>query len=229
MIVLRKGPAFALAGHLVLGAAAVFAQTAASAPVSGDTEPRDTRIVRLPGPRPAPVEEQRKLAPAAPDQEEPATTAVPALPATPEPSKPVPPPIESGHFRPADLDRDSGAFCQKRIGRWTEKDATEALGPPERERAALGDGGAETGRILAFSDPSGRHREIELDFDAKTGLLRTVFVYPWYMSWEDCRRRWGLNVSAAKANKGRMFYSYLDRRLDVLVDSEGKVVSFGLY
>jgi hypothetical protein len=33
----------------------------------------------------------------------------------------------------------------------------------------------------------------------------------------------------ADAKQGRMFYSYTNRRLDVLVDSAGKVVSLGWY
>jgi hypothetical protein len=45
----------------------------------------------------------------------------------------------------------------------------------------------------------------------------------------ECRRQWGANVSAAEANKGRRFYSYMNRRLDVLVDQGGKVISLGLY
>ena len=44
-----------------------------------------------------------------------------------------------------------------------------------------------TDGIYAFSDPTGRYREIELDFASDTGLLRTVFVYPWTMTWKDCR------------------------------------------
>jgi hypothetical protein len=49
------------------------------------------------------------------------------------------------------------------------------------------------------------------------------------MTWQDCRRQWGGEVSATEAAKGRKFYSYVDRRLDVLVDSAGKVISLGLY
>ena len=36
------------------------------------------------------------------------------------------------------------------------------------------------------------------------------------------------DVSAADA-QGRKFYSYTNRRLDVLVDPDGKVISLGLY
>jgi hypothetical protein len=30
-------------------------------------------------------------------------------------------------------------------------------------------------------------------------------------------------------NKGRIFYSYVNRHLDVLVDQDGKVISLGVY
>jgi hypothetical protein len=91
------------------------------------------------------------------------------------------------------------------------------------------DSDVENGRIYAFSDPTGRYREIELDFAKDTGLLRSVFVYPWKMTWADCRKLWGANVQSTPANKGRIFHSYQNRRLDVLVDQTGKVISFGLY
>ena len=85
------------------------------------------------------------------------------------------------------------------------------------------------GQIVAFNDPSGRFRQFELDFDRDTGLLRTLFVYPHDMTWQDCRHEFGMNVRSTQANKGRIFYSYLDRHLDVLVDSAGKVISLGMY
>jgi hypothetical protein len=59
--------------------------------------------------------------------------------------------------------------------------------------------------------------------------LRTVFVYPAKMTWNECRLTYGADISAADAPKGRKFYSYLNRRMDVLVDSGGKVISLGLY
>ena len=64
---------------------------------------------------------------------------------------------------------------------------------------------------------------------ADTGLLRTVFVYPWTMTWKDCLHQWGARVNSTEVSQGRVFYSYLGRKLDVLVDSAGKVISFGLY
>jgi hypothetical protein len=130
---------------------------------------------------------------------------------------------------PPDFERDSAEFCRQRIAIWTEADARALLGEPKRSRPAFGPDNAENGRILGFADPSGRHHQLELDFDRGSGRLRTVFVYPWDMTWEDCQRLWGDQVMPAKSNKGRTFYSYSDRRLDVLVDGEGKVVSLGLY
>jgi hypothetical protein len=49
------------------------------------------------------------------------------------------------------------------------------------------------------------------------------------MTWLECRHAYGVNVRSTEANKGRIFYSYLDRRLDVLVDAAGKVISLGMY
>ncbi len=119
---------------------------------------------------------------------------------------------------PVDFEREIAIFLHKRVGLWTAADASMFLGEPLRQR----------GRILAFSDPTQRYRELELDFDQR-GILRTVFVYPIDLTWGECRRLWGDNVRAAPANKGRMFYSYRNRRLDVLVAPEGMVISLGLY
>ena len=130
---------------------------------------------------------------------------------------------------PPDFERDSAEFCRQRIGAWTEADARAVLGEPKRSRISFGPDNTENGRILAFADPSGRHHQLELDFDRGSGRLRTVFVYPWDMTWEECQRLWGDQVMPAKSNKGRTFYSYANRRLDVLVDADGKVVSLGLY
>jgi len=130
---------------------------------------------------------------------------------------------------PAEFEKDSAAFCQKLIGAWTEPDAYNLFGEPLRSRPAFGDEGTENGRVVAYADPTGRYRELELDFAKDTGALRTVFVYPWKLTWDQCRRQWGGNVQYTSANKGRRFYSYVDRRLDVLVDPGGSVISLGLY
>jgi len=130
---------------------------------------------------------------------------------------------------PAGFDSDSALFCQAMIGLWTEADAQALLGEPSRQRLAIGEDPSETGLIFAFADPTGHYQELELDFANTTGVLRGVFAYPRKMTWQECRRLWGAHVAARKANQGRTFYSYLNRRLDVLVDPAGKVISLGLY
>ena len=202
----------------------VGGETVARPPVLRDAEPSDNLVVTLPGARP-PVP---RVSPPPVPTPAPAPASPAAIPDDEEDHRPVlrraPRPVF-----PAEFERDSAAFCQKLIDAWTQPDAYNLLGEPLRERVALDDSDVENGRIYAFSDPTGRYREIELDFAKDTGLLRSVFVYPWKMTWTECRKLWGANVQSTPANKGRIFHSYLNRRLDVLVDQTGKVISFGLY
>jgi hypothetical protein len=130
---------------------------------------------------------------------------------------------------PDDFERDGALYLQRRLGVWLEDDAVRLFGAPARQRQALDPEKKPDGRILAFADPTRRYREFELDFDARTGYLRTVFVYPWKMKWDECRKMWGTNVISTQAANGRWFHSYENRRLDVLVDVSGIVVSLGLY
>jgi hypothetical protein len=193
-------------------------------PVLAGSEPVDSMVVTLPG------------APEAPARFEIPAPAGPRASARPGPA---PSAVETEHrpvlrrapkpVLPAEFERDSGFFVQKLIGAWTDRDAYNLFGDPLRTRDSLDDDRNADGRIFAYSDPTGRYREIELDFAKDTGLLRTVFVYPWKMSWAECRRNWGVKVQSTDANKGRVFYSYVDRRLDVLVDASGNVISLGLY
>jgi hypothetical protein len=216
-----------LAGALALGAsgresepednaAKAPAASPQTAPVLKGSEPHDSVLLTLPGLRvkPSPV------------------VSVPAPQAVVEPANPGPaatlrPPALP--VFPPEFQRDSAVFCQHRIAQWTLADAYNLFGEPVRERPAYSDNKAENGRIYAFNDPTGHYRSLELDFAAGTGILRTVFVYPRSMTWEECRKIWGGKVAATEANNGRTFYSYLNRHLDVLVDPAGKVVSLGLY
>jgi len=177
-------------------------------------------VVTLPAPLP-PI--------AAPAPEPPKVAAF-ALPPIPPPSDDHPPVLRrAARVYPAGFDSDSALFCQAMIGAWTEAEAQALLGEPSRQRLAIGEDQSETGLILAFADPTGHYQELELDFANETGVLRGVFAYPWKMTWQECRGLWGADVLARKANQGRTFYSYLNRRLDVLVDPAGKVISLGLY
>jgi hypothetical protein len=188
-------------------------------PVLRNQDPDEDVVVFLPG------------APAAkPDAAKPADSSKPGGPAATGTGTHS----STKVFYPPAFEQNSALFCQKMIGEWTADDARFLLGQPLRQRPAYGDNQSVNGRIYAFPDPTGRYKELELDFESgtgllRTGLLRTVFVYPQNMTWQECRRQWGGEVSATEANKGRKFYSYVDRRLDVLVDSAGKVISLGLY
>jgi hypothetical protein len=130
---------------------------------------------------------------------------------------------------PAPFRQDSVAYLETHLDRWQQPDAAALLGAPLRQRPSVDDEGRPNGVIYAFSDPLHRYREFELDFEGDSGKLRTVFVYPQKMSWRECRRAYGSSVSTADAGSGRTFYSYLNRRLDVLVDGAGNVISLGLY
>jgi len=187
-------------------------------PVLRNSEKEDSLLVVLPGGTAAPAEEPAPLA---------AAPARPEAPPTEDAERPLLRRAVPAY--PAEFGIESALFCQKHIGAWALDDAAGLLGEPKGHRVSLDDDGVENGDIFAFSDASSRYRELELDFDRESGALRTVFAYPWKMSWQECRKLWGVRVSATDADKGRTFYSYLDRRLDVLVDPTGKVISFGLY
>jgi hypothetical protein len=245
--------AVALAGQVAARAGAGTDSGGTSGPVvtlpsaGGRSEAVPGVVITLPGP-PAPVAAPavpqilpasdggppvlRRAAPIAapapvPEPPKVAETALPQIP----PASDAGPPVlrRTERVYPAGFDSDSALFCQAMIGVWTEADAQALLGEPSRQRLALGEDPSESGLIFAFADPTGHYQELELDFASETGVLRGVYAYPWKMTWQECRGLWGANVLARKANLGRTFYSYLNRRLDVLVDHTGKVISLGLY
>lgn len=187
-----------------------------AAPVLQKSEPTDSVVFTLPGPSPV-----ARVSPELPN------TEVHMAPPAPDPDRPLLRRPKRDY--PPEFEKDSSAYLNQQIGVWQQVDAQTMLGEPLRQRAAYGDDQTVNGQILAFLDPTGRYKEMELDFDLDTGLLRTLFVYPYSMTWQECRKSFGVNVRATQANKGRTFYSYLDRRLDVLVDAAGKVISLGLY
>jgi hypothetical protein len=176
----------------------------------------NTAVVTLPGPPPEPVAVQH-------------ATVAPDAPRARDLDEARPVLRRTKREYPEGFEQDSPKFLQAKIGEWREFDVHDLLDKPLRQRPAFDDDGKENGLVYAFADPTGRYKEFELDFAGDTGALRTVFVYPVKMTWNECRQTYGPDVSAADAAKGRKFYSYLNRRMDVLVDSAGKVISFGLY
>jgi hypothetical protein len=129
---------------------------------------------------------------------------------------------------PPDLQTESAIYVQRRLGEWRIRDASEVLGEPRRRRDAYKDG-VITGDIYAFTDPTNRYREFELLFDHETKTLRSAFIYPWSLTWVDCKELWGEEVNTTAMANGNKFRSYLNRRLDVLVDKAGKVINLGIY
>ena len=186
-------------------------------PVLKSAEPTDDVVFTLPGQSPA-AKAAAEVA---------STTEVRLAPPAPDPNRPV---LKRPRREyPPEFERDSADYLNQQMGIWEQIDAQGLLGEPLNQRSSFADDQTVNGRIVAFNDPTGRYKQLELDFDHETGRLRTLFVYPHDMSWTDCRHEFGANVRSTQANKGRMFYSYLDRRMDVLVDAAGKVISLGMY
>lgn len=179
-------------------------------------EPPDNVIVTLPGPPPEPVAK-------------PPAVPVAAIPSEKAPDEARPYLKRVKREYPQGFEENTPKFLQEHIGEWKEFEVHDLLGEPLRQRPAFDDAGKENGIIYAFGDPIGRYKGFELDFAADTGALRTVFVYPVQLTWQACRQLYGASVTAADAAKGRKFYSYLNRRMDVLVDPAGKVISLGFY
>lgn len=209
---------------LAFARAAAFA---AEMPVSAGIE---SRIIRLPGPPAVLGAPARSPEPVLPE----AARKAPAPPAH-DVSKRAPS-KDPGRVAaatkprfPAEFARDSAAFLQQKVGRWMESDCRALLGRAVGLRPAFGEGGLRTGDIVAFADPTGRYLRLEVEVEKPSGRIRTVFAYPRRMLWSECLRLWGPGAMAANARKGRIFYSYAERRVDVLVEPSGKVVSLGLY
>lgn len=212
-------------------------------PVLRPTDPPDSRHITLPGPvRVVPA--VKLITPVAPVARAlPTTTLIledfalrqpivaPVVLAslTKTPAPVTVPATATATATPVTPAREFGLLCQKQIGKWKEADARALLGEPVRRRPAYDEKKAVNGTIFAFKDPSNKYKELELDFDAKSGHLRTVFVYPPRLTWQECRHQWSGPITAADAAQGRKFYSYSNRRLDVLVDPAGKVISLGWY
>lgn len=156
-------------------------------------------------------------------------TAVVELPAPPKIEAGPPPVLRHQKTFPQEFVDDSVMFLQSQLKTWELHDAEELFGKAARQRPSVDDEGNPNGVIYAFPDPLHHFRDFELDFEGATEKLRTIFVYPLKLAWKDCKKLYGNNVTAADAGSGRTFYSYQDRRLDVLVDPSGNVISLGIY
>lgn len=130
---------------------------------------------------------------------------------------------------PEEMKKHSGIYLEKHLRVWTPEQAEPVLGAPLRRRPALNPSGSEIGDILAYRDPTGLFRELELNFDRQTKTLQTFYVYPWNMTWEQCKRLWGDDVIMKKNPDGTRHYTYKNRRVNVYCSKDGKVISYGVY
>jgi hypothetical protein len=128
-----------------------------------------------------------------------------------------------------EMKKASFVYLGTKIGKWNQADAEAELGPPLRHRFAYDQNQQMTGDIYAYSDPTKSLREFELDYDVKTKLLTNLYGFPWDMSWEQCKSLWGENARLMRNANGTKFYLYRDRKLNVLLDKSGKVISLGAY
>lgn len=60
-------------------------------------------------------------------------------------------------------------------------------------------------------------------------MLHDYYIYPVNVTWEDCKRLWGNDVRVTKNKNGTRFYMYKNRHMNVLVGSNGTVMSLGVY
>jgi len=197
-------------------------------PVLRSSEAPDSGQITLPGPPPVTPTLKTGVPPVAKLAPLPQTLVQDAVLRQPLPL----PAVAASRLKPDPLPetgREVAAYCQKQIGHWKPGDARKLLGEPKRHRPAYDENKAVNGTIYAYADPTNKYKELELDFDLKSGSLRTVFAYPPRLTWQECRHIWNGPVAAADAAQGRKFYSYTNRRLDVLVDPAGKVISLGWY
>jgi hypothetical protein len=126
----------------------------------------------------------------------------------------------------------SGAviFSEKRIGKWNANQMKLFLGDPTRHRPSIdARTKKENGSIFAYPDPTRKYRELELRYDEVTKKLTDIYVYPWNMTWDECKRLWGDTVETIKNPDGTRFYNYRNRRISVLADKSGKVINFGVF
>ena len=84
--------------------------------------------------------------------------------------------------------------------------------------------------IWAYDDPTKSFRQIELMFNPTTGKLQNIYLYPFGGTWQDCLKIFGHNAKKeSKFKDGNRIYSYKDKHLNVLVDKEERVISYGIY
>jgi hypothetical protein len=164
-----------------------------------------------------------------PAQAEPQVAAPPpAGPPSPQPTAVVAPTPAPASI-PPEMRNQISVYLERQIRAWTDVEARQAIGEPLRHRFAYDLNRNVTGDIYAYADPTRLYREFELAFDSKTKRLTNVFIYPWNMTWDQGKKAWGEDAKVTKNPDSTRMYAYRKRRLNVLVGTDGKIISFGVY
>jgi trypsin-like peptidase len=159
--------------------------------------------------------------------------AEPQVPAQPPNTPPNPQPTASVAPTPAtippEMRNQISVYLERQIRTWTDVEARQAIGDPLRHRFAYDLNRNVTGDIYAYADPTRLYREFELDFDSKTKRLTNIIIYPWSLTWDQGKKMWGEDAKLTKNPDSTRMYAYRKRRLNVLVGTDGKIISFGVY
>jgi S1-C subfamily serine protease len=130
---------------------------------------------------------------------------------------------------PVDMQKNVGVFLGSKLLNWSEGDARNVMGEPLTHRNAYDPAQAIIGDIYNFADPTRAYQHIELQFDSKTKRLTNVYLYPTRLTWEECKRTWGDNITVKKNPDGSKFHLYKNRRLNIYLDKNDNVISLGLF
>jgi hypothetical protein len=103
------------------------------------------------------------------------------------------------------------------------------MGEPRGRRDGYDDSHNLISEIEAFGDPTLTMRAVELGFDRRSRRLTIVYLYPNRLTWDDCKKLWGDDITAKPNTDGTKVYVYNNRRLNVYLDKDDKVINLGIY
>ena len=112
---------------------------------------------------------------------------------------------------------------------FTPEIAEREIGAPISRRYVFDSAQNIAGETYAYASPTPEFQRVELMFDIETGHPTSVAVFPAALSWADCVRVWGDNVQPLTKADGTEIRRYLDRRVNVLLDGQDRVISVTLY
>lgn len=113
-------------------------------------------------------------------------------------------------------------YIQTKFGKWSLAEARLELGDPIRQTSL------DRSDVYVFKDPSNLFREVTLFFDHKSKALISLSVYPWNLSWRQCKETLGEKYWKKKTETGTT-YMYKDKPVNVYVDDREQVTSIGTF